>query len=162
MFIRDSDGKAMGTLAVSRGVNDQKRMAEQLREREERFRTLADTTSTAILIFQGEKFTYVNKATEKISGFSRDELLTMRVWDVMDPEFRDLVRDRGMARQRGESTPDRYEVKIRCKNGTDRWVDYTAGKIQWEGKPAVIGTAFDITERKRGEKALQEQLRFER
>jgi len=149
--------------SFARDITERKRAEEMLRDSEERFRTLADTTSTAIFIYQGEQFAYVNKATEMISGYSNDEMLTMRFWDLMHPEFRDLVRDRGLARQRGGDVPERYEVKILCKDGSERWIHYTAGIIQWEGKPAIIGTAFDITERKQAEEELRsshEQLRF--
>ena len=58
-------------------------------------------------------------------------------------------------RQQGKEAPVRYEVKILTKKGQERWLDLSAGAIEFEGKPAVVGTAFDITERKRAEEALQ-------
>ncbi len=116
-----------------------------LREREEMFRQLAEITSTAIFIYQGERFIYVNRACEEITGYSREELLSMNFWEVVHPEHREMVRERGLARQRGEPVPNRYEFKILRKDGTSRWIDFTAGKILWGGHPAAVGTAFDIT-----------------
>ncbi len=129
----------------------------ELREREEVFRTLAETTTTAIFVYQGQRFVYVNRACERITGYSREELLGMRFWEVVHPDFRELVRDRGLARQRGERVPDRYEFKILRKDGTSRWIEFTAGQIVYGGRPAAIGTAVDITERKRAEEAIRER-----
>lgn len=134
-----------------------RRAEEDLKEREAMFRTLAETTSTAIFVYQGERFVYVNRATEEISGYSREELLSMRFWDVVHPDFRELIRERGVARQRGEPVPTRYEFKILRKDGEERWIDFTAGKIMYHGKPAAIGTAVDITERKLAEEVLRER-----
>jgi PAS domain S-box-containing protein len=141
---------------AAQDITEQKKAERAVREREEWFRRLADTTSTAIFIYQGERFVYVNKATEELSGYTNQELLSLRFWDVVHPDFRDLVRQRGLARQSGEEVPNRYEFQIVRKDGTARWIDFTAGKIDWQGKPAAIGTAFDVTERKRVEEALRE------
>ncbi|MEJ5199577.1 MAG: PAS domain S-box protein, partial [Anaerolineae bacterium] len=98
---------------------------------------------------------YVNQATEKLTGYTRDELLAMRFWEIIHPDFRELVRERGLARQRGETVPGRYEFKIIRKDGSERWIDFTAGQITWQGAPAGLGTAFDITERKTTEEQLE-------
>ncbi len=128
----------------------------ELRQSEERFRTLAETTATAIFVYAGEKFIYVNHATEALTGYSSAELLNLRFWDVVHPDFQEMIRQRGLARQRGEAVPARYEFKIVRKNGEERWIDFTAGKIEWRGQAAAIGSAFDITERKQAEEALRE------
>jgi two-component system sensor histidine kinase UhpB len=62
-----------------------------------------------------------------------------------------MVRERGQARLRGQEIPPKYEFKVITKNGEARWVYMTAGVIEYEGKPAVIGTLFDITDLKRTE-----------
>ena len=50
-----------------------------------------------------------------------------------------------------ENHPARYEIKIIAQNGEERWVDLTAGSMQFEGRPALVYTAFDITERDKAE-----------
>ncbi|MGH7496432.1 MAG: PAS domain S-box protein [bacterium] len=127
---------------------------QALQESEIKFRTLAEMATAGIFIYQGEKMCYVNPAAMKISGYSQEELLRMQFWEIIHPELRPLVRERGLARQRREAVPQRYEVKIVTKNGEVRWIDFTASQIEYEGQLAVLGTALDITEHKR----LQQQL----
>ncbi|MEJ5351060.1 MAG: PAS domain S-box protein [Melioribacteraceae bacterium] len=131
------------------------KLEEELKEEKELFRTLADTTTTAIFVYKGEHFVYVNKAVQRISGYSEDELLNMKFWDIVHPEFRDLVKQRGLERQQGKDIPSNYEFKIICKDGTEKWLDFTAGVIKWKGEIASIGTAFDITERKKAEEEVK-------
>jgi PAS domain S-box-containing protein len=114
-----------------------------------RFRTLGETIAAAIFVYQGTRLRYVNHAAELLSGYPREELLQMNFWDVIHPDFQDLVRQRGLARLAGKPAPGRYELKIRTKTGEDHWVDFTAGMTEFDGEPAVMGTVFDITEHKR-------------
>ncbi len=135
-------------------IAESERTEAELRESEANFRTLAETVATATFIYREMQVRYANSAAQAITGYTRAELLTMSLFDVIHPEFHDLVLRRGIARQRGEDAPNRYEVKIVTKHGEERWVDYTRAVIEFDGAPAVLGTAFDITDRKRFEEAL--------
>ena len=132
------------------------RAANQLlRESEGKFRAVAESGSVGTCIFQGSEVRYVNPACAAITGYTRDELLRMNFWDVIHPEHRELLRDRGLARQRGEPVPAHDEVMIVTKSGETRWVAFSGGLIDFEGGRAVLGTAFDVTERRRAEEALR-------
>ncbi len=133
------------------------RAAEALRESDRQFRELAETVAAATMVYQGTRFRYVNAAAEELTGYTRQELLEMSFWDVVHPEHRDLVRERGVARQRGEPVPARYEIRILRKDGSERWIDFTAGVVRYGNEKAALGTAFDITDYKRAEAALQRQ-----
>jgi diguanylate cyclase (GGDEF)-like protein/PAS domain S-box-containing protein len=133
-----------------------------LRESDRQFRELAEHVGAATFIYRGPTFLYVNAAATELTGYTREELLRMKFWELVHPDFRELVRDRGMARQRGENVPRRYEFRILRKDGTLRWVDFAAGAVTYAGEPAALGTCFDITPWKEAEQALQRQaLTFE-
>lgn len=121
------------------------------------FRVLAETAASAIFIYQGDGFRYVNPATEMLTGYMRGELLKMQFTDIIHPACRGLVRDRYLQRGPSDTVPLRTEFKIVTKNGEERWIDFSVGLIKYEGEAATLGTAFDITERKRVEQ-IQEAV----
>lgn len=154
------DNHIAGVTLIARDVTEAKRIEKALRESETKFRQLAETVASAAFIFQGEKIRYVNRAATHITGYSEQELLKMRFFEVVHPEHRELTRQRGLTRQQGASLPPRYEVKVLRKDGAQRWIDFVAAEIQYEGRPAVLGTAFDITDRKEAEKELLSKQEF--
>lgn len=151
----DADRRIIGTIGLGQNITERKRSEEALRESEAKFRILAETVTASTFIFQGERMLYVNPAAVSITGYSREELLAMDFWEVIHPEHQEMVRQRGMARQGGEPVSPSYEVQIRRKDGVTRWVNFTAGIIDFQGSKAVLGTAFDITELKQAEQALR-------
>jgi len=137
------------------------RAEEAQRQSEARFKALAEMSSALIFIYQGERFTYVNTASKKITGYTEEELLNMKSWDMVHPDYREMVHQRGLARQRNEDVLTRYEFKIITKDGKERWLDFAASAILYEGIPAGLGIAFDVTDRKIIEEQLQtSELRY--
>ncbi|HMK45455.1 MAG TPA: PAS domain S-box protein, partial [Methanocella sp.] len=61
------------------------------------------------------------------------------------------------SRLNNEEAPPRYEVKIQTKSGNIKWIYLSAGRIEYNGTPAVIATIVDITDRKIAEQALKER-----
>ena len=133
---------------------------DALRESEAKFRLVAETAPCAIWILEGSGLVYVNRHAEILSGYTRDELLAMNAWDLVDPEFRDISHQRSNARRSGKNPEPRYQFKIRTKSGDVRWLDFTGARTQFEGRPAILATAFDITAIKRAEEQLRERTMY--
>jgi PAS domain S-box-containing protein len=114
------------------------------------------SSGAAAFIFRGKAMCYVNPAAVAMTGYSAEELLAMDFWAVIHPDHRELVRQRGLARQRGETVPWSYEVKVQPKRGDPFWVEFSAGMIEFEGSPAVLGIAVDISERQASAARLAE------
>ncbi len=130
----------------------------KVKESEEKFKALSENSPFAIFVYR-EKFLYVNDASEELTGYSKMEMLNRHFWEVVHPDHREMVKERGFARLRGEDVAPRYEFKIVKKDGTPRWIYFTGSKINFEGESAGLGTAIDITERKETEEALKETNR---
>lgn len=139
-------------------ITDRVEAEKALRESEEKFRVLAETAPAAIVVYQDEKFVYVNQAAVRLFGFGEAELLEMKFWEWAHPDDCTQVMVRGLSRQRGESVPNQYEHRFVNKSGKVGWVMVSAGSITYRGNPAGIATFIDITEKKRAEKRMQAAL----
>ncbi|MBN1343821.1 MAG: PAS domain S-box protein [Phycisphaerae bacterium] len=124
---------------------------EALRKNESMFRELVESTPVPVLIWQQDRIVYSNPAAERATGYALDEVVTIPLWDFVHPSMRDLVMERGLARQQGEDVPPRYELAIVTKGGQTKWVDMSAVPIEHDGRPAVLATFLDVTERKEAE-----------
>lgn len=138
-----------------RDIQERKAAELTIRESEEKFRTLAECSPNAIMIYQDDHWVYTNPAGEQISGYPAAELYRMKLWEFITEECRDMIRDRGRRRLQGDQFPGDYELKIRTRNGSQRWIHLTANSLSYLGKPAGIVSVADITDRKRMEEELQ-------
>jgi len=127
-------------------------LREELLCGEANFRTLAEAIACAVFISQGERMHYVNHAAETITGYTREELLSMTFWDLVHPDCRELDLNREGARH-GDA--ERKGVKILTKNGDERWLDISITTIEFDGMLAGLVSAFDVTERKLAEEKVQ-------
>ncbi|MFO8112297.1 MAG: PAS domain S-box protein [Desulfosalsimonadaceae bacterium] len=155
-LLRDETGRHTGYLNVSRDIDEKKKVNGQLRESEEKFRSLAEACPYGILIYQDDHWVYTNPAGEKISGYPAEDLYRMKFWEIVHPEHRDMVRERGLKRQAGEKVPPAYDFKILGREGAVRWISLTGANCFYQGRPAGMITVCDITEQKQKEQALRE------
>ncbi len=141
-------------ITVNQMISQRQQVEQSLRDSEGIFQTLADTSPTAIFIHQQETFVYANPAGCNISGYPLEELLQMKFWELVHPDIREQVKLAGQKRESGQDIPPRYEIKILTKHGELKWLDFSAATIAFRGKPAIIGSVIDITNRKSAEQAL--------
>ena len=138
---------------------DRRQIEETLRESEALFRALAENANAIIAIVQGRGFAYVNPHFSHLTGYSQDELLAMDISRIIAPASRALVLKRAQLRQAGDSSlPSRYEFAILSKDGRERWLDFSAARIDYHGQPAIVGIAYDITERRQAEQERERLL----
>jgi PAS domain S-box-containing protein len=137
-------------------IAERKRAEIALRESEERYRELFENAKDAIYVhdLQGT-YLSINRAAEKLSGYSRQEIIGHNFKEFVAPEHVRYVRDsfwRKLAQQ-GETT---YEVEVIAKDGRRVPIEVSSRAIYENGElVGVQGMARDITERKLAEDALQ-------
>ena len=128
---------------------EEKRKRAMMRRREERFGVIADSTPIAIMLYQDERWLYINRAAETIYGYSIRELFDIQFLDLVHPDYKTLLRNI----QPDEETT--VEFKIRTKNGRDKWVSGTKTFAEIEDRPVTVISVLDITDRKQAEEALR-------
>lgn len=128
------------------------------KEAEEAHRLLVNQSLQGIAILQDERFVFVNPMLGDMIGCSEPELLAMPARDIaalIHPDDRQMVLSRLRDRTAGRAVPSRYVWQLlRCDGGA-RWVEMMANRIEYRGKPAVLATLIDITERKRAQDQMQ-------
>jgi diguanylate cyclase (GGDEF)-like protein/PAS domain S-box-containing protein len=154
-WLKDAHGVVQGGFAMVTDITERKRMERALAENRETFQMLVDSSPTAINILHGDRLLFVNPAMERLSGYSRDELLGMKMTDLIHPDSRQTVANRAAARQRGEHAPSHYEFQLVTKDGKTRWIDVSATRVVYEGKVCSLGSLLDVTERKEAERTLR-------
>lgn len=125
---------------------------------ENMFRTLAETISAIICILQDGRFRYVNPAMEDITEYSADELASIDFLSLVHPDMKEEMAYFYNNWTVDINTDKRYELKGISKSGKVRWVDIRKQTICYQGRPALLLTGMDITERKEAEKALSESV----
>jgi PAS domain S-box-containing protein len=150
-------GRAFGISVFGRDISERKAAEEALRKSEQNFRQITEESPVAIYIIQGGKLVYVNPSLAKQSGYSRDEIV-----GKLAPQ--DLIHRHDVARLMttlGERAAGRIQgegVEYRGirKDGSIVHVEAYGMLMEYQGKPAVMGTLVDISERKRAEAARRE------
>lgn len=137
-------------------VLKRKRAEEALRASEERYRDLFENANDIIYLYdlQGH-LTSINKAGERITGYSRDEALHVGVSAFIAPEYLALAQ-RMMEKKVSLGAPSTtYELSVVAKDGRHVPLEVSTRLIVQDGKlVGVQGIARDLTERKKAEAAL--------
>ncbi|WP_231186931.1 PAS domain S-box protein [Haladaptatus sp. DYF46] len=154
----DQDDAELAELLLSHTVEALRRIVSQtaLRESEEKYRTLVEQSHDAIYIYRNDKFEFINQRVCALSGYTRDELMGMEIWELIHPDDREEVRRIASGRGRGERFPH-YEARVETKEGDIHHVEFSVRVITYDGERAFLGSARDVTKREQRKQELQRQ-----
>jgi two-component system, cell cycle sensor histidine kinase and response regulator CckA len=154
--IRDANGEIVGTVGVIEDVTERKQAEEALRESEEKFSTAFRSAPNPMMISSLEEGTIIEVNDEFVAtyGYERSEVegkaaIELEIWKDADERSSWLqqVNSKGHARN--------VEVSISTKDGRPRLGLLSTVTIQLQGKPFLLNTCNDITERSKAEEALR-------
>ena len=118
-----------------------------------------DLLSVGIYILQNEKFIYVNEALSRLSGYSREELLNLNLYDLISDE--DILKLEKVTKLalKGVTAelPLFYTSKVKLKDGSFKFFEASPTLIKYDGEPAFLATVIDVTDRKKIEDRLKER-----
>ena len=158
-FLRDGEGKPTGVLAIARDITERRRAAQEVRDREEKLRSIFLSSPDAILVadLAGTITECNNAALENFRFSSKDELLGLNAYSLIDPKDHPRVEEdftaafeRGMARN--------IEWAMVRKDGGSFPAEISVAHLKDSaGKPVgFVGIIKDISERRRAEEAIWE------
>lgn len=152
------NGEAYAILGVARDITDRKTTEKSLRQSETRYKQIIEHAPTGIYEVDiiNSKFTSVNDIMCDVTGYTREEFLSMDPMVLLSEDSKPYLMERASRVAAGEKVPDTVEYKIHTKGGRELWV-LASTKITYEnGKPTRATVVLsDISERKRVEEALR-------
>jgi PAS domain S-box-containing protein len=155
--VRDDNGQPLALIGVAVDITERKQIDEALRESEERYRSLTESAITGVYLIQEGLFRYVNPVLATVFGYRVDEIVNkLGPLDLTAPEDRHVVTENIRKRVEGEADRIRYSFKGLRKDGQRIEIEVHGARIEYDSKPAIIGTLLDITERKQAEEALRQ------
>ncbi len=137
-------------------LTESKLVSEKLKASESKFKSLIEQSPVGILIMQKSKIIFANKVLAKTLGFRKvEDLMGENIIDFVHPDFKEIAKSRmKMLMTKGKMLNSLEEKFIR-KDGSVIDVLVLGQSILFEGKQAVQGYIYDITE----DKKLREENR---
>lgn len=157
--IKKKDKKIIGIVATARDISERKLAEDALKKSEKRYRTLFEKSpeSITLLDVKGDIID-CNKATEKLVGFKKKEIVGKHFDKLLTIDVKDLPLIRKNYRKLAKGLSIKpYELEITQKSGLKRWIYITSSSLKRDGE--VIGfqvISRDITDRRQAEEKLRE------
>jgi len=156
-LVTEADGRHIHLLGSHTDITDRKRMEETSRESEERYRALVELLPSGVFVFCEGRTVYINQMGASIMGAQDSkEILDRPTFEFIHPDYHQEVRDNVKRLLSGGVSVHRAERIYLKMDGIPVPVQVEAGRIMWNGKPAILGLFSDITERKQGEDRMRE------
>lgn len=152
--VRDAQGEITHFIAIKQDITERRRVLEALRQSEERYRLLFDHNPVPMWLYDLEtlRFIAVNETAERAYGYTEAEFLGMTIAQIRPEE--DLQRFLENARATRDEPLTVAEWRHRRKDGTILHAEVMSRPLMFNGRPARLVMATDITEKKE----LQEQF----
>lgn len=149
-------GEQIGALALYHDITERVQTERALRESEEKFRDIFDNVSDFLYFHNlAGKFIETNLAWQREFGYSEEELSVLNVKDLIPNRFKLQFEDY-MAEIKDNGKAEGL-MRVVTKEGDERIIEYNSSLVyNSDGPIGVQGSARDITDRVKAEKALKE------
>ncbi|MHA2182548.1 MAG: PAS domain S-box protein [Promethearchaeota archaeon] len=153
------DDRIISVSLISTEISERKNVEDALKESEKRFRTIAEQSFMGVSIIQDGVIKYSNQKLADIHGRSIEQLLKWKPKDFLatiHPDEIGSVLEEMNALINGDKETSQFEIKSINDDGEIIWLNQFSGRIEYQGKPALLTNIIDITERKEYEKKIKD------
>ena len=158
LSVSGDDEAAELTRTVNRLFDALGERDQKIQGRDRLFRDFARTLPE-IVIVHDEKILLANESAASLIGLEPEQLVGRDVADLVKPAYRALFRKTMAKRLAGQSTPDRLEIQLINGNEAGLWVESQSSTIEYNGRPAILTIARDVSHRKSLEVSLTRSKR---
>jgi len=145
-------------LSISRDISEHKKMELELKESEEKYRTLFEQSPNSIVLNDSKGMVIeINATVEKLFGYQKKDMLGKNFLDlgIFPPEALLLVKQKFLKRIKGEPI-SYYEIPTIKSNGDIVWIYPQGIPIILGNEPHILYILQDVTERKMAQQKLKE------
>jgi PAS domain S-box-containing protein len=140
--------ETIGFRGLARDITERKRFEDALRDSEERYRLLFESTPQPIWVYNEETLTFlaVNEAATRTYGYTRDEFLSMTINDLRPEEDIPtlIIKNAADPNELVISSPWRHQTRDK----KTIYVEMTSHPVVFDGKNSKLVIVNDVTERK--------------
>lgn len=147
-------GKNFG-IVVSKDLTESVRLEKEIQEREEFFEKILDSSVSGYLILDNGKITYANRTAEKITGYSKEELINKNSSILFEERFHEKVRETESRILSGETFTG--VTRLLKKDRRKCYAEVVGVPLDYKGKRFILMSFKDVTEKKKVEKKLEER-----
>jgi PAS domain S-box-containing protein len=149
------NGRVLGMQNTIRDITERKNAENALRESETKYKNVIENANEAIVVVQDKKIVYANPRAVEIIQATPEEIASQPFINFIHPDDCELVSDRHQRRLNGENIQEFYDFRLFSPSNPLIWVQISAVRIAWNGRPATLNFLTDITRRKTAEEHLQ-------
>lgn len=139
------DDDTPGTIVAMMDITENVRALEQVREREEMFRGIAENIQDGLIVCEGNSILFANRKVSEILGYSPEELHGMNTLDILAPDERKKVLAAMKDNPQARGMPSVVSARIRRKDGSERFIEARMSAVEYGGSTRMFVLITDMT-----------------
>lgn len=157
----DEKGNVEYGIWVGLDITYRKKIEEELRSSEERYRALIENVKDGVALIQEQTLIFANDAFLSMFGYETpQDLMGQNLTDLVDPEFKEKFTTFLTTALSEKSWGLPFRGKFLTKTGQEFWAEKRSSLITYKGEPAILVTARDITENMLWEQTIKQEAEY--
>jgi PAS domain S-box-containing protein len=165
-YLKDSENNNYGFLIVLRDISSLKKVQEDLKKSEEKYRKIIEYSTDNIIITKNGKILYLNPAVEKTMGYKNTNVIGTNFINYIAKDERKKIMDHHIKRLNGVDIENTYESVMINSTGEKIHIELNNSLIEIDGEACIISFIRDITNRKKEEnfklKNYEDKLKYQK
>ena len=161
-LICDAQGLPTKVVGTIQDITERKQTEKALQQSETKYRALVENAHEAVFVVREGTLLFINRHGARLLGRDATELIGQSILPLVPEADRERTLADHRRLLRGDQTERYAERCFQSPDGAGRWIAINAIRIDWEGAPATLNFAMDITERRQAEVALAESQSLQR